>query len=57
MSQDERWDRMAELWGDDLDALDALTEEADRDLVVALKRHVSDNVDYYSNFVANRTST
>lgn len=57
MSQDERWDRMAELWGDDLDALDVMTEEADRDLVVALKRHVSENVDYYSNFVAHRTST
>ena len=47
MSEEERWDRLEASWSDALDPFDALTIEADRDLVAALERHVSANPDAY----------
>ncbi len=46
-TQDERWDQLDELWTDQLDEFDILTVEADRDLVVALEKHVEEFSSYY----------
>lgn len=46
-TQDVRWDQLEDLWTDDLDEFDGLTEEADQDLVNALTKHVEDYVDFY----------
>lgn len=48
-SQDERWDRLDDLWTDELDALDVLSEEADKDLVTALEKHVARHSEHYLN--------
>ena len=48
-TQDERWDRLDDLWTDELDALDVLSEEADKDLVAALERHVARHSEHYLN--------
>lgn len=44
---DQREDALDRLWSDNLDAMDVLTEEADRDLVKALERHVAEFTSFY----------
>lgn len=51
-TQAERWDRLDDLWTDELDALDVLSVEADKDLVAALERHVSTYAEHYLNMTA-----
>lgn len=46
-NQDARWDLLDDLWTDDLDGFDILTEDADRDLVSALERHIEVYGDFY----------
>lgn len=46
-SQDDRWSLLERHWNESLDAHDLLSEEADRDLSRALKRHVKANEDFY----------
>ena len=46
-TQDERWDKLEQLWTDELDDRDVLTVEADESLVAALEAHVSKNIEYY----------
>ena len=55
MTQDERWNRLDELWKDELDALDMLTDESERDLVAALEKHLSRNFDYYLSIADGNT--
>ncbi|MEP6201450.1 MAG: DUF4375 domain-containing protein [Marinomonas sp.] len=52
-TQDERWDRLDDVWTGELNALDALTVEADRDLVAALERHVASHAEHYLNMTAD----
>jgi hypothetical protein len=47
MSQDHRWDLLAENWNDDLNELETLSEEADQELMIVLSRHVTENESYY----------
>lgn len=46
-TQDERWERLEELWTEDLDECDVLSVEADQDIVGALEKHVEENLDHY----------
>lgn len=50
MTQSERWDILDERWPDDLDPEDdCLSEEADRELMAVLERHVAEHEDYYAS--------
>lgn len=47
MSQAERWDILEKRWTDDLDDLDLLSDQSDKELMSALERHVAADEDYY----------
>jgi|GEM_PF-2261228 len=47
-TQDERWKRLEEQWHEGLDEYDVLTEEADRELMEVLEKHVTANEVFYS---------
>ena len=51
-TQEERWDKLEQLWTDKLDESDLLTVEADESLLAALEAHVSKHFDYYLKFPA-----
>jgi len=55
-TQDERWDRLENLWTDKLDALDVLSEEADKDMVAALERHVSKYSEHYLDMTVSSST-
>lgn len=46
-TQDKRWKLLEEQWRDGLDQYDALTEEANSELMAVLERHVAANEDFY----------
>ena len=46
-TEDVRWDQLDNLWADDLDEFDVLTEDADQDLVNALTKHVEEYAEFY----------
>jgi len=46
-SQHVRWDQLDRLWTEDLDNYDALSAEANEELMEALERHVGANEAYY----------
>jgi hypothetical protein len=46
-SQDDRWDLLEQHWSDELNDLDLLSDEADRDLMRALEKHVQENEEFY----------
>jgi hypothetical protein len=46
-TQDARWDQLEDLWTDELDDFDILTEAANQDLLNALTKHVEEYVEYY----------
>jgi hypothetical protein len=46
-SQDDRWDLLEQHWSDELNDLDLLSDEADRDLTRALEKHVQENEKFY----------
>ena len=45
-TQDARWDQLEDLWTDELDDFDILTEAANQDLLNALTKHVEEYVEY-----------
>jgi len=53
MTQNERWERLEALWIDELDAFDVLTEDADRDLIAALEKHVGEYPVFYLSAIAD----
>lgn len=46
-SQDERWDILDQHWSDDLDVVDVLSEEADKEIQTVLERHVESHEAHY----------
>jgi len=52
-TQEERWDKLMDLWKDELDVADYLTEEADQEIASVLRVHVREFADYYMNITAN----
>jgi hypothetical protein len=46
-SQEVRWALMDERWSDSLDVYETLSEEADRELMQVLGRHVAENEVFY----------
>jgi hypothetical protein len=46
-TEDVRWNQLDDLWTDDLDELDTLTEDADQDLVDALTKHIEEYAEFY----------
>ena len=51
-TQDERWALMLNLWKDDLDQYETLSEEANIELMGVLERHVDENEEYYRALTA-----
>jgi hypothetical protein len=50
-SEDVRWDQLDDLWTDELDEFDVLTEDADQDLVNALTKHVEEFAEFYLQMI------
>jgi hypothetical protein len=46
-SHDERWDLLERYWTDALDQFDTLSDEADKDLMSSLEKHVFQNEEFY----------
>jgi hypothetical protein len=46
-SAETRWVLLDQLWTEEMDALDVLSERGDAELLEALKRHVRDDLTYY----------
>jgi len=45
--QEGRWRRVEEVWTDDCDEFDCLTDAAEADIVSALEKHVEENLQFY----------
>ena len=48
-TQDERWELLDRYWTDDLDEIETLGVEADKQLTAILQKHVAENKTYYSS--------
>jgi hypothetical protein len=46
-TQDERWDLLERHWSEELNDFDSLSEEADKDLMQVLEKHVQENESFY----------